>query len=121
MNINYRQYNGSNTAHKQFWEALTKFPPDQHILAFLDFFAQVKLEVESGMCTLREAGCALAPGQYDDAMNAGSYGGGITIGCGAAEELAGWIYADIEEAWDDWRIVVDALDGLVEIKNNGSS
>ena len=105
----YKSYKGNNESHRLFWRSLDAFPPEQHILAFLDFFAQIKIEVENGACSLRNAGYALAPGQYDDAMQ---HIGGVTIGCGAAEDLAEWIYVDIKEAHQDWQTVIDALEGL---------
>jgi hypothetical protein len=117
---NYRIYQGSDASHGVFWRALRNLPPDQHVSAFLDYYEQIKLEVDTGECTLREAGQALAPGLYSDSICRGLYAGGIMIACGEAENIAGWIYADIEEAWEDWRVVVGALDGLVDLSRGGT-
>lgn len=112
-------YKGHNESHRLFWEAIKMIPPDKHILAFLDFFEQVNLEVETRMITLREAGYALATGYYDKATSDDEiYGAGIAEGCLAASSLSSWVYGDLDDVYEDWYVAQCALKGLVDLRND---
>jgi len=97
-----KYYRGHNRNHAAFWVQFRELPYEKRFAAFINFFREIEDEVYLGKCTLREAGYALEPGEYDDALRGNLHGADMLVACDLASELAGWVFESREEAEEDW-------------------
>lgn len=99
-------YRGHNKHHAAFWVGFRELPPEKRFAAFIKFYREVEEAVREERCTLRDAGYALEPGDYNEAILAGSQGGDMIIALGLASELANWVFESRQEAEEDWEQIV---------------
>jgi hypothetical protein len=96
-------YQGHIAEHARFWAGYRELDVEKRFSAFISFFYTTMQEVDDGKTRLRDAGYALEPGYYDDAIQADPHGGDMTIFCLLASNLAAWNYESREEAEADWH------------------
>ena len=103
-----RYYRGHIRSHAEFWVRFRELPHEERFDAFIDFFKQVKREVEEGKCDLRDAGYALKPGFYDEDIYKPREVE-LSFADDAVEDLIVVAPTDPDEAIKLWKYVVDVM------------